>query len=70
MEVWYDPDAITNVLSFRILQAIFQVKYDNQVKVAMYVETPRGMIKFNQLSKNLYIYKPKSKRPAMNQSSK
>jgi hypothetical protein len=70
MEVWYDPKAITNVLSFAIVQAMFLVKYDNRIKDAIYVETPRGMIEFNQLSKNLYIYtNPKLKKPAIKQPS-
>jgi hypothetical protein len=44
MEVWYDPKAITNVLSFAIVQAMFPVKYDNRSKDAIYVETPRGTV--------------------------
>jgi hypothetical protein len=54
MELWYDPEDITNVLSFGIVQVMFLVKYDNRVKDTIYMETPRGVIKLKQYSKNLY----------------
>jgi hypothetical protein len=59
MEVWFDPNAITNVLSFAILQEKFPILYDNSKADAFFVKTPRGDLKFKQLSKNLYVHKPR-----------
>jgi hypothetical protein len=54
--VWFDPNAITNVLSFAM--ALFWVKYDNAVADMFYVETPKGMLPFAQLTMFLYVFKP------------
>jgi hypothetical protein len=42
MEVWFDLNAITNVLSFAILQEKFPIIYDNSKAIAFIVKTPRG----------------------------
>jgi hypothetical protein len=63
MEVWYDPKAITNVLSFTEVQAMFPITYKNEEVDEFTVKTNKGMIKFSQISKNLYAYKPIVKIP-------
>jgi hypothetical protein len=45
MEVWFDPNAITNVLSFAILQEKFPIIYDNSKADAFIVKTPKGDLK-------------------------
>jgi hypothetical protein len=60
MEVWFDPNAITNVLSFAILQEKFPIIYDNSKANAFIVKTPKGDLEFKPLSKNLYVHKPRS----------
>jgi hypothetical protein len=61
MEVWFDPNAITNILSFAIMQAKFPFVYDNSKADTFIVKTPRGELEFTPLSKNLYLHKPKGK---------
>jgi hypothetical protein len=58
MEVWFDPMAITNVISFAELQEKFPICYDNQEADEFRVKTERGVLKFTQVSKNLYVHKP------------
>jgi hypothetical protein len=60
MEVWFDPSVITNVLSFAIVQEKFPVTYDNTKQDAFVVKTAKGNLVFKPLSKNLYVYKPRS----------
>jgi hypothetical protein len=42
MEVWFDPNVITNVLSSTILQEKFLLIYDNSKADAFIVKTPKG----------------------------
>jgi hypothetical protein len=58
MEVWFHPMAITNVISFANLQARFPIWYNNQEADEFKVKTTRGILKFTQLTKNLYVHKP------------
>jgi hypothetical protein len=60
MDVWFDPHAITKVLSFAIVQEKFPVSYDNSKEDAFIIKTPRGNLVFKPLSKNLYVHKPKN----------
>jgi hypothetical protein len=60
MDVWYDPNAITNVLSFAILQEKFLIIYNNLKVDAFIVKTSRGDLQFKLLSKNLYVFKPRN----------
>jgi hypothetical protein len=60
MEVWFGPSAITNVLSFAIVQEKFPVTYDNAKQDAFVVKTSKGDLVFKPLSKNLDVYKPRS----------
>jgi hypothetical protein len=55
----FDPNAITNVLSFAILQEKFPIIYDNSKANAFIVKTPKGDMEFKLLSKNLYVHKPR-----------
>jgi hypothetical protein len=59
LEVWFDLNAITNVLSFAILQEKFLIIYDNSKADAFIVKTPKGDLKFELLPKNLYVHKPR-----------
>jgi hypothetical protein len=52
MEVWFDPNAVTNVLSFVILQEKFLIIYDNSKADAFIIKTPKGDLEFKLLSKN------------------
>jgi hypothetical protein len=71
MDVWYDPTAITNVLSFAIMQEKFQIVYDNSKADAFIVKTPSGDLQFKPLSKNLYVFKPRNGKsePTVNETS-
>jgi hypothetical protein len=60
MDVWYNPTTITNVLSFVIMQEKFQIVYDNLKADAFIVKTPSGDLQVKPLSKNLYVFKPRS----------
>jgi hypothetical protein len=57
MEVWYDPKATTNVISFADLQAQFPECYKDQEADDFQVKTDRDILKFTQVSKNLYTHK-------------
>jgi hypothetical protein len=72
MDVWYDPTAITNVLSFAIMQEKFPHIYDNSKADAFIVKTPSGDLQFKPLSKNLYVYKPRNgeSEPSVNETNK
>ena len=58
IEVWYDPNSITNVLSFAIMAENFSIKYDNSKEDAFMINTPKGVLKFQQVSKYLYLFIP------------
>ena len=55
IEVWYDPHSITNVLSFAIMVEHFEITYENDI---FDIHTPKGVIKFKQIAKNLYVFVP------------
>jgi hypothetical protein len=59
MEVWFSSSAITNMLSFAIVQEKFPVTYDNNKQDAFVVKTEKGDLVFRPLSKNLYVNKPR-----------
>lgn len=67
MKVWFDPNAVANVLSMGMLQEKYQVRYDNSKEDTFFVETPKGVIPFRPLTKYLYVYKPNV--PEMNMLS-
>jgi hypothetical protein len=60
MDIWHDPTAITNVLSFAIMQEKFPIVYDNSKIDAFIVKNPRGDLQFKPLTKNLYVFKPRN----------
>jgi hypothetical protein len=62
MEVWFDPQAITNVLSFTEIQAVFPVMYNNEEADEFVVKTSKFVLKFSQILKNLYAHKPSIKK--------
>jgi hypothetical protein len=62
MEVWYDPEAITNVLSFAESLAVIPVMYNNGESDEFPVKTSKGVLKFSQILKNLYAQKPSIKK--------
>lgn len=61
IDVWFNPNSITNVLSFAVMANKFRITYDNQVGDVFTIHTPKGIIRFHQVSKNLYLYIPKVK---------
>jgi hypothetical protein len=58
-EVWYDPDAITNIFSFSELEKKYKITYDTTKEKAFIVHLPNKNVKFIKSSNGLYYYKPK-----------
>ena len=58
IQVWFDPNSITNVLSFATMAEQFRITYDNKVEDVFKVHTPKGVLPFKQISKNLYVFIP------------
>lgn len=59
--VWYDPKAITNVLSFASLAEHFKIQYNNEVDDVFRVHTQKGILEFKQVSEKLYLFVPSIK---------
>jgi hypothetical protein len=55
--VWFDPDALANILSFGLLSDKFRITYDNEVEDAFCVYLPSGMIKFTRQDDGLYRFR-------------
>ncbi|MGL5934311.1 MAG: hypothetical protein ACRCZI_01660 [Cetobacterium sp.] len=60
IEVWYNPQSITNVLSYAIMASNFRITYDNQVKDVFNIHTAKGIIPFRQVSKTYTCSFPKN----------
>ena len=59
-DVWYNPDAITNIISFaKMKDKGYKITYDSTKEDAFIVHTSKGTIKFNRNANNLYIMDPK-----------
>jgi hypothetical protein len=57
--VWYDPDAIGNVISFSVLVKLdFRIVYDSAVEDAFTVYMSEGPTRFEATQSGLYAYTP------------
>ena len=56
--VWFDPDAISNVLSFGKISKMFPTSYD-QLRDTFVVEFPMGPIEFSHQYNDIYAFIPK-----------
>ena len=62
-EVWYNPSAITNILSFTKLKYKGnRITYDSNKEDAFAVHTKQGEIRFNRTDNNLYVMDPKQQK--------
>ena len=58
-EVWYDPNAITNIFSLAEMEKKYCITYNSSKEKAFVVDLPNKKLKFMQSSNGLFIYKPK-----------
>ena len=57
--VWYNPSAITNIISFaKMKDKGYKITYDSDKEDAFIVHTNKGIIKFNRNDNNLYVMDP------------
>jgi hypothetical protein len=57
-EVWYDPNAITNIFSLSEMEKKFRVTYDSSKEKSFIVYLPNKQIKFTKSFNGLFYYKP------------
>jgi hypothetical protein len=56
-EVWYDLQAITNILSLKAVQEKYRIHYDSEMGNTFVVDMgPNSMTKFYQSTEGLYYY--------------
>jgi hypothetical protein len=56
-DVWYDPKAITNILSMKAVQHLYHVHFDSEVSNTFYVDMgTKGTMEFTLLPEGLYYY--------------
>ena len=60
-EVWYDPNAITNIFSLAEMEKKYCITYNSCKEKAFVVDLPDKKLKFMQSSNGLFIYKPNYK---------
>jgi hypothetical protein len=60
-EVWYDPNAITNIFSLAEMEKKYCITYNSFKEKAFVVDLPNKKLKFMQSSNGLFIYKPNYK---------
>ena len=58
-EVWYDPNAMTNIFSLALLEKKYRVTYDSTAQPAFIVHLPDKQVRFERTESGLYIFKPK-----------
>ena len=57
--VWYDKDAMTNILSLNTLKKLFHVTYDSKADDSFTIQLPDGnVIKFSPGKSGLYAFTP------------
>jgi hypothetical protein len=57
-EVWYHPDAITNIFSFAEMEDKHPVRYNSKQEHAFIVSLPHKELKFTRNESGLYVFKP------------
>jgi hypothetical protein len=56
-DAWYDPQAITNILSLKAVQEKYQIQYDRKMGNTFVVDMgSNSMMKFYQSPEGLYYY--------------
>jgi hypothetical protein len=68
-EVWYDPNAITNIFSLSEMEKKFCVTYDSSTEPSFIVHLPNKQIKFIKSFNGLFYYKPNYNTSSGNQTS-
>jgi hypothetical protein len=57
-EVWYHPNAITNIFSFAEMEDKFNISYDSSKEKAFIVHLPHKDVRFTRSDDGLYYFKP------------
>jgi len=57
-EVWFNPEAVTNIFSLAHMVDRYPVTYDAAKEDAFIVHLPHQQVKFNRDPSGLYVYKP------------
>jgi hypothetical protein len=60
-EVWYDPNAITNIFSVSEMAKKHRITYDSSKEDSFIIHLPKKQIKFMKSDNGLYYYKPNYK---------
>jgi hypothetical protein len=58
-EVWYNPQAITNIFSYAEMAKHHRITYDSNKEDAIIVHLPDKQVKFTKTTQGLYVFKPK-----------
>jgi hypothetical protein len=58
-EVWYNPNAVTNIFSLSEMEKKHHITYDSTKEKAFAVHLPNKKVKFIKSSNGLYYHKPK-----------
>ena len=61
-EVWFNPQAITNIFSYAEMAKRHRITYDSNKEDAFIVQLPHKQVKFTKTEQGLYIFKPKIKK--------
>jgi hypothetical protein len=56
-EVWYDPNAITNIFSLSKMEKKYRITYDLSKEKSFIVHLPNKQIKFTKIFNGLFYYK-------------
>jgi hypothetical protein len=57
-EVWYNPNAVTNIFSLYEMEKKHRITYDSTKEKAFTVHLPNKEVKFSKSSNGLYFHKP------------
>jgi hypothetical protein len=57
-EVWYDPNAMTNIFSMALLEKKHCITYDSTAHPAFLVHLPHKQVRFERTESGLYFFKP------------
>jgi hypothetical protein len=55
-EVWYNPNAVTNIFSLSKMEKKHQITYDSTKEKAFTVHLPNKTVKFTKTSNGLYYH--------------
>ena len=56
-EVWFSPDAVTNIFSLANMSDRYPVSYNGTKEDAFIMQLPHKQVKFEQLTNKLYVFK-------------